>query len=426
MPCETIESQQDIVIEQLQQSIINSSEYLDPKMKTIWALVSYIKEQKKQFYTTKDEEWRAFYSGLHKITIQRKTPRSSRKRLNDKKRGTRRQRRRRQRIFGGNGNIRLYVIIILLCIVSLVESAIGTTAKSLTAEQIDKAFTGKSSLRSLYMQLALSNDSGFCHPLSQLATSPKSLDYTVGKWSATKTPDEIAKRLGSGFSKETEYDAAAIVKSQAHTSDYNLYDEPIVITGFSSWDEIKFKTDAMANIIYEHWRRNIGGRTGDTICLFRISVANVSNGSGHTFVGMVRMMSGELLHGFIDSNRFGNLVNNNSQWLYVDAGFFDRLELPRLGDSVVVSDNPLSSLLPTFYGMSYDDLGDIKFEFEDNSNKSNNSPVKPGSIFPVFGYTTSEYKNLRDAKIAATDAATKIANALSRESSIPTVINPFG
>ena len=432
MPCKQIKLEQDTIIEELQQYILDSLDALlqlkDPKRNAILVLVLYVKEQKQHSYTTKDDEWKAFYLGLHKYTTQPKTPPSGLKQRTPKHRTRRRRTRRhrvKKRIVGGIGsNIRLCVIVILLCIVGLVESAIGTTAKSLTAEQIDKAFTGKYSLRSLYMQLALANDSGFCHPLSQLATSPKPFDSTIGPWAATKTPDKIARQLD--FSEETKYDAALErrVKSQAHTSDYDLYGEPNVVTGFSSLDNMKHRMDAAANTIYEHWSRNVGVRTGDTICLFRISVANTDSGFGHTFVGMVRMMSGKLLHGYIDSNRFGNLVFDNSYWLYVDAGFFDTMELSKLDKSVVVSDNPLSSLLDTFPSFSLEDPSKVKLEVEDNSNKYNNSPAKPGSFFPVFGYTTTEYIYLLKAK----DTATKVilaAYARSHGLSSPTMINPF-
>lgn len=339
------------------------------------------------------------------------------------------------RMRGGMKMIFIGLITTLVFLTSTVDAAIGMSAKSLTKPQIKKAFSED---KAFAMEMALANTGGSCLPVAELAASAASGEETVKKWADTKNHTAIAEKLDDfGIEGINKNLAGWVAASHAHGSDTRLYDdEPAdTKTGFASWDEMTSVTNAAADNIYGHWSTNVGGNTGDDICMYRVSISSTETYAGHAIVGIVRKgAGGKLYHGYIDSNRFAGLVEDNVQWLYVEPGFFSMRERYELGNSVKVSDKPLFQVIDSFgnelLGRVDKDFspsiffqqwwhsnpletkyepGVIEFDYENNAKVSANSPKLPGDIFPPLRYETGVYGNFLDLKREATWLAREYA-----------------
>jgi hypothetical protein len=448
MPSDEIIKAQKRIIEKLQQDLLKNlgnftricKQQNSADLNKVLDMVLKVKENKQKRYKTDDEELRALYLAFHRGTAPasvtksasvstRAVSRSSSLRT----RSTRKTRSPRMR--GGMKWIFIGLITILVFLTSTVDAAIGMSAKSLTQKQIKKAFSAD---KAYTMEMALANTGGSCLPVAELAASAASGEDTVKKWAESKNHTAIAAKLDDfGIEGVNKNMAAWVAASHAHGSDTRLYDvEPAdTKTGFASWDEMTSITNAAADNIYRHWSTNVGGNTGDDICMYRFSIASTETYAGHAIVGIVRKgAGGKLYHGYIDSNRFAGLVENDVQWLYVEPGFFSMSERFELGNSVKVSDKPLFQVIDSFgnelLGRVDQDFspsvffqqwfhsnplehkyepGVIEFDYENNAKVSANSPKLPGDVFPPLRYDISVYKNFLELKREATWLAREYA-----------------
>lgn len=449
MPSDEIIKEQKRLIEKLQQDLLKNlgnfkricKQHNSAELNKVLAMVLKVKDNKQKRYKTDDEELKALYLAFHRGTANTSASVSattsasastrSRSTGNRSARSTRRMRSPRMR--GGMIRILLGLILILVFLASTVDSAIGMSAKSLTKPQIKKAFSED---KAYTMEMALANTGGSCLPVAELAASAASGEETVKKWADTKNHTAIAEKLDDFGIQGIDKDLAGwVAASHAHGSDATLYDDepPDTKAGFASWDEMTSVTNAAADNIYGHWSTNVGGNTGDDICMYRLSIASTKTYAGHAIVGIVRKgAGGKLYHGYIDSNRFAGLVENDVHWLYVEPGFFSMRERFELGNSVKVSDKPLFQVIDSFgnalLGRVDQDFspsvffqqwlhsnpletkyepGVIEFDYENNGKLDRNSPKYPGDIFPPLRYNVSVYRNLLEMK--------RQANWLARE-----------
>ena len=450
MPSVEIIRAQKRIIEKLQQELLKNlgrftricKEQNSAGLNKVLDMVLKVKENKQKRYKTDDEEFKALYLAFHKGTasasvstsVSASASASTRSRSHrTSARSTRKMRSPRMR--GGMKWIFTGLITTLVFLTSTVDAAIGMSAKSLTKPQIRKAFSAD---KAYTMEMALANTGGSCLPVAELAASAASGEETVKKWAESKNHTAIAEKLDDFGIEGIDKDLAGwVAASHAHGSDTTLYDDEPADTkaGFASWDEMTSVTNAAADNIYGHWSTNVGGNTGDDICMYRVSIASTETYAGHAIVGIVRKgAGGKLYHGYIDSNRFAGLVENDVQWLYVEPGFFSMRERYELGNSVKVSDKPLFQVIDSFgnalLGRVDKDIspsvffqqwwhsnpletkyepGVIEFDFENNAKLDRNSPKLPGDIFPPLRYETGVYGNFLDLKREATWLAREYA-----------------
>ena len=442
MPSVEIIKVQKHLIEKLQQELLknlgNFTRICKQKnsagLNKVLTMVLKVKENKQKRYKMDDEELKALYLAFHRGTASASASASTRSRYpRTSARSTRKI--PSPRIRGGMKWILLGLIVILVFLASTVDSAIGMSAKSLTKPQIRKAFSAD---KAYTMEMALANTGGSCLPVAELAASAASGEETVKKWADTKNHTAIAEKLDDfGIEGINKNMAGWVAASHAHGSDTRLYDdEPAdTKTGFASWDEMTSVTNAAADNIYGHWSTNVGGNTGDDICMYRFSITSSETFAGHAIVGIVRKgAGGKLYHGYIDSNRFAGLVEDNVKRLYVEPGFFSMRERFELGNSVNVSDKPLFQVIDTFGGSMLEPKDSefspslslqrwlhsnpleekyvpsvLMFDYENNAKLSANSPKLPGDIFPPLRYDVSVYKNFLELKREATWLAREYA-----------------
>ena len=362
MPSVEIIRAQKRIIEKLQQELLKNLDRFthickqqnSDELNKVLAMVLKVKENKQKRYKTDDEELKALYLAFHRgaapASVTKSASVSARAVSRSSSLRTRSTRKMRSpRMRGGMKWIFTGLITTLGFLTSTVDAAIGMSAKSLTKPQIRKAFSAD---KAYTMEMALANTGGSCLPVAELAASAASGEETVKKWADTKNHTAIAEKLDDfGIEGINKNMAGWVAASHAHGSDTRLYDdEPAdTKTGFASWDEMTSVTNAAADNIYGHWYTHVSGNTGDDICMYRVSIASKETYAGHAIVGIVRKgAGGKLYHGYIDSNRFAGLVDDNVQWLYVEPGFFSMRERFDLGNSVKVSDKPLFQVIDSF------------------------------------------------------------------------------
>lgn len=427
MPSAEIIREQKHAIHELQQELLNNlgrftricTQTKSAKLDKVLEMVLKVKENRQKRYKTDDEELKALYLAFHRGTVPViASTRSRSPRTRARARST------RKRMRGGMKWIFTGLLTTLVFLTSTVDAAIGMSAKSLTKKQIKKGVGDES--RAYYIQLALGNVGGSCLPASQFAASAAPGKDTIDTWAASRNRTSIAEDLANMGIEEYDTDIAKFVgKTQAHGSASDLYGKPDVKSG-STWDEVLRVTNAAADNIYSHWSVNVGGNTGNDICMYRVSVLKKSM-DGHAFVGIVRKGSdGKLRHGYIDSNSFAGLVDYEKPWLYVENGFFTMIERFELGNSAKVSEKPLFQLIDSFGGAMLDakDTGfspslslqrwlhsnpleekyeppELTFQYENNAEVSANAPTLPGDIFPPLRYDISMYQYFLDMKLEA-------------------------
>ena len=459
MPSAEIIREQKHAIHKLQQELLNNlgnftrvcKQQKSEKLSKVLEMVLKVKENRQKRYKTDDEEFKALYLAFHRGTASVTAPAIAPANANASTRSrsprTRARSTRRMRMRGGMKWIFTGLITTLVFLTSTVDAAIGMSAKSLTKKQIKKGVGDES--KAYYIRLALGNVGGSCLPASQFAASAAPGKDTIDTWAASRNHTSIAEDLANMGIEEYDTDIAGFVgKMQAHGSASDLYGKPDVTSG-STWDKVLSVTNAAADNIYSHWTANVGGNTGNDICMYRVSILKKSI-DGHAFVGIVRKGSdGKLRHGYIDSNSFAGLVEYDKPWLYVENGFFTMSEWFDLGSSVKISEKPLFQLIDSFGGSMLEpkdtkfspslslqrwlhsnpleekfEPPELIFQYENNAEVSANSPTLPGDIFPPLRYDISMYQYFLDMKLEASWLAGEYAKLAAEHKTTSIDIDP--